>query len=284
MSTASMTKSTQPTKSSSGARVAVHGAPPFTCPVRRADFFATRLPAPSSSVQVVTRRAAKGAGRAAPDDGGLEADLAGREPGAPAFVNELAGQGGLRLGLGGESQPGDGERGERGDHSHGTILRHFPSAHLSISVPFLWQGGQSARPFSSTKPLVAAGRDPARNGKQRPVARRAMHKEPGQRIKSGQGIKPEFCHPHTPATRHLLSMKPASALASRSSWPFPHATRRCSRQASLHKDTSAMRGALFPRPLMTDKARGGDDAHEKRAGKCSICALTGIQTVASRGT
>ena len=41
----------------------------------------------------------------------------------PAFVNELAGEGGLRVGVGGESQSGGGERDERGDHSHGAILR-----------------------------------------------------------------------------------------------------------------------------------------------------------------
>src|SRR3954469_22467868 len=46
MSTASITKSRQPTKSWSGARVAVHGTPPFTFPVRRSDFFGTAL-APS---------------------------------------------------------------------------------------------------------------------------------------------------------------------------------------------------------------------------------------------
>src|SRR3954452_17977795 len=40
---ASMLKSMQPTKSSSGLRVVVHGAPPFTSPVRRSDFFGTSL-------------------------------------------------------------------------------------------------------------------------------------------------------------------------------------------------------------------------------------------------
>ena len=43
VSTASITKSRQPTKSWSGARVAVHGAPPFTFRAWRADFLGTAL-------------------------------------------------------------------------------------------------------------------------------------------------------------------------------------------------------------------------------------------------
>ena len=118
----------QPMKSWSGARVAVHGAPPFTFPVRRSDFFGH----PFGAVVVgpggdEARREGLGARRAGDGelalDGGLEADTLGREFGALAFVNELAGEGGLRLGVGGESQPGGGERDERGDHSHGAILR-----------------------------------------------------------------------------------------------------------------------------------------------------------------
>src|SRR5262249_56804339 len=64
-STASITKTMQPTKSWSGAMVAVHGAPPFTFPVRRSDFFGTAL-VPSLSDQMVSKRAAKRAERAAP--------------------------------------------------------------------------------------------------------------------------------------------------------------------------------------------------------------------------
>src|SRR4051812_20228156 len=57
ISAASITRSMQPTKSLSGASVAIQGAPPFTLPLC-SNFFGVFLPALSMSVQAVVTRAA----------------------------------------------------------------------------------------------------------------------------------------------------------------------------------------------------------------------------------